>query len=356
MADKKIKFHLPGLSFNYPLNMLLVDLMKTEPKFFREEIEIGSFFGEFPTSLWNGGRFNYGVQCPLEMVEAVVKNINDKGIPVRYTYTNPIIYEKDLEDPYCNFCMRVGDNGMNEVLVFSPVLEHYIREKYPNYKIASSTCKEIKNIDRLNEELKKDYYLVVLDQNLNHDFDFISQIEDKERMELLVNPGCGPHCARRGEHYIVVSAQQRVVLANREIRAGKDPRAVRDSLPDYVKERLPEPAKKGQFLKDSSGAISIPLPEWECQIGYYNKPYSSKNNLNYIKAEDMWEKYVPLGFTNFKIEGRNGNPFTLVDCYADYLCRPQYRDEARYTLLMQLHNNDILGVNKVWWMKPVGRK
>ena len=36
---------------------------------------------------------------------------------------------------------------------------------YPKFKINSSTCKEIRNIDSLNEELKKDYNLVVLDYN-----------------------------------------------------------------------------------------------------------------------------------------------------------------------------------------------
>ena len=45
MADKKIKFHLPGLSFNFPLNMLFVDLLKQKPEFFREGVEVGSFFG-----------------------------------------------------------------------------------------------------------------------------------------------------------------------------------------------------------------------------------------------------------------------------------------------------------------------
>ena len=87
----------------------------------------------------------------------VVKNINDLGIPVRYTFTNPIIFEEDLDDPYCNFCMSVGDNGMNEVLVFSPVLEEYIRKNYPSFKIDSTTCKELKTVDDLNNELEKDY-------------------------------------------------------------------------------------------------------------------------------------------------------------------------------------------------------
>lgn len=352
MADNKVKFHLPGLSFNYPVNMLLVDLMKQRPEFFRDNVEIGSFFGEFPTSLWNGGRFSYGAQCPEEMVKQVVKSINDLGIPVRYTFTNPIVTEADLDDPYCNFCMQVGDNGMNEVMILAPVLEKYIREKYPSYKHNSSTCKEIKEIDKLNEELRRDYFLVVLDQNLNRDFDFIAQIEDKERIELLVNSCCGPDCARRAEHYVVISAQQRVVLANRAIREGKDPAKVIAELPDYVKERLPQPAKEGKFQKDPMGHPMIPLPEWHCQYGDFNTPFTVRGNKNYIPAEDIWEKYVPLGFRNFKIEGRTGNVFSVVENYVNYLCKPEMRDEARYTLLTQLKAQGLLNVNRMWWRRP----
>ena len=50
------KFHLPGLRYNYPLNMMLLSLKEKYPHYFQDNIEIASFFGEFPTSLWNGER------------------------------------------------------------------------------------------------------------------------------------------------------------------------------------------------------------------------------------------------------------------------------------------------------------
>lgn len=52
----KVKFHLPGLRYNYPLNMFWLNMMKQYPHYFREGVEIASFFGCFPFSLWNGGR------------------------------------------------------------------------------------------------------------------------------------------------------------------------------------------------------------------------------------------------------------------------------------------------------------
>ena len=135
--------------------MYWVSLKKIHPEFFRDNVEFGSFFGCFPFSLWNGGRLIMHDQCDGNFITNVVKSINAEGIPVRYTFTNPVLTEEDLEDPFCNFCMKAADNGMNEVMVFSPILEQYIRDKYPSYKINSSTCKEIKNVDDINKELEK---------------------------------------------------------------------------------------------------------------------------------------------------------------------------------------------------------
>ena len=50
--------------------------------------------------------------------------------------------------------------------------------------MTGSTCKEIKEINALNEELSKDYALVVLDYNLNNKWDFLSRIERKDKCEL----------------------------------------------------------------------------------------------------------------------------------------------------------------------------
>lgn len=217
----EVKFHLPGLRQNYPLNMLILSLMEQKPEFFREGIQIASFFGEFPASLWNGGRPSNYDQCDADYVRNVVKNINAKGIPVRYTYTNMLLNEEDCKDPYCNFCMQIADNGMNGVIVFSPVLERYIRENYPGYRLNSSTCKEIRDIRLVNEELKKDYHLVVLDYNFNNRFEELDKIEDKERCEILVNAVCIPDCPRRGEHYKNIARNQRIMLKNRKLPADK---------------------------------------------------------------------------------------------------------------------------------------
>lgn len=92
--SEKVKFHLPGLRANFPINMLLVKMLQKYPEYFREGLEIASFFGEFPTSKWSGGRFCGGDQCNVEYIRQVIKAVNGEGIPIRFTYTNPTLRKR----------------------------------------------------------------------------------------------------------------------------------------------------------------------------------------------------------------------------------------------------------------------
>lgn len=307
----EVKFHLPGLRQNFPLNMLIVSLMKQKPEIFREGIKIESFFGEFPASLFNGGRPSNNDQCSADFVRNVIRTINANGIMVRYTYTNMLITEKELSDPYCNFCLKEAHSEQNGVIVFSPVLEAYIREKYPKFKITSSTCKELRSIEEVNAELRKDYHIVVLDYNLNNQWDQLEQIEDKERCEILVNSVCIPNCPRRGAHYEQIARNQKIMMQNR-------------SLP---KEK------------------QIPREGWSCKYGEYNNIHITKHYSTHVSPEAIWEKYVPMGFHNFKIEGRTANIFSLVETYCYYLIKPEYQGDTRILLLNNLAANKVLQVN-----------
>ena len=291
--------------------MFWVSMQKVHPEYFRD-VEIASFFGEFPMSLWTGGRFVGGDQCDAGYIKNVIKSVNDLGIPIRYTYTNPEITEADLDDPYCNFCMKCADNGMNEVMIFSPVLEKYLREKYPNFKYNSSTCKEIKDLDTLNAEIAKDYQYVVLDYNLNYRWDILEKVEHPEKLELLVNTLCIPDCPRRGDHYKNQAQNERIVIKNREL----------------------PPDKK------------IPLIPWHCEYGDKNNIHTIQNYKTFIKPDDIWEKYIPMGITNFKIEGRTANLFSLIDTYCFFMLKPEYAGEARLLLINNLMHAGVVTVNK----------
>ena len=311
--DIKIRFHLPGLRYNYPLNMFWVSMMKTYPHFFKENIEIGSFFGCFPFSLWNGGRLIINDQCDEEFVTNVVKSINAEGIPVRYTFTNPVLTEADVNDPYCNFCMKAADNGMNEVLVFSPVLEEYIRKNYPSFKIDSTTCKELKTVDDLNNELEKDYNYVVLDYNMNNKFELIDGLKNPEKLEVLVNAVCVPECSRRGEHYRYIGEMEKKIYENRKL-----------------------PLDKQEKIVDN----------WRCDYGEHNFLYKIMEYPTFVSNEMIRNEYLPRGINNFKIEGRTANLFSLIETYCYYMIKPEYIGEARVRLLTNLQASHIIQVNK----------
>ncbi|MCR4896686.1 MAG: hypothetical protein K5891_07935 [Lachnospiraceae bacterium] len=308
----KARFHLPGIRYNFPLNMFWASLLKQYPEYFREGVEIASFFGTFPLSLWNGGRLVYHDQCDAAFVKNVIKNVNAQGIPIRYTFTNPLLTEEDLLDPFCNFCMKEADNGMNEVIVVSPILEQYIRDVYPSFAINSSTCKEIRDVDGINAELAKDYKTVVLDYNMNGRWDLIDGIEDKSRLEVLINTLCKPGCERRGGHYRNIAENQRIALKNREL----------------------PPEKR------------IPIKPWYCEYGDKNCVFTIQDYSTVIHPDAIWDEYIPRGINQFKIEGRTANLFSLIETYSYYMLKPECIGPARLLLLRNLEENKIITVNK----------
>lgn len=294
-----INFHIPDFINHCRLNLLLLTLMQQHPEYFRDGVKIASVFGAFPPSLWNGGRNTVGV-VDDEIIRQVTKAFNSRGVPLRFTFTNPLIEEKHLGDPFCNKVMRMCDNGLNEVIVLSPILEEYIRKNYPSYRITSSTCKEIRNADELSAELEKDYHYVVLDYNWNNNFEFLETLPHKEKCELLINACCVPNCPRRGEHYRSIGETQ-------------------IKYAEYMK--TPPMMRKPTHFED------FKCPSMLRHI------YQITDLPTHISPDAIIEKYVPIGFNQFKIEGRTVPDIALAENYIYYMIKPEYKDTARLELL-----------------------
>lgn len=281
---KKVYWHLPGFCYFRLLNQVIINLKKDHPEKFREGYEIGSVYGTFPGAIWNGGRAVYGI-TGKSTIENVLKWYNDRNIPVRFTWTNSLLEEEHVHDTYCNLIMKLADNGLNQVLVNRPVLEDYIKEKYPNFKRISSTTKRIVDEKSLCEELEKDYYLVVLDYDMNHNEEVLSAIEPHaSRVEILVNEVCYPGCPKRTEHYLQQSKMQ---------------------LEFDVETSFPCPNKTTQRSFK------------ECM----NRPA-------FISNEEIGS-YIDRGFVNFKIVGRGMPQEFLKESYLYYLFNDKDREWAR---------------------------
>lgn len=310
----KVKFHLPDFSVHFKLNMVFAAMVKSCPQYFREGVEIASVYGAFPQSLWNGGRTNSGV-CEKSFVRSVLKSFNNEGIPLRFTFTNPMLEEKHLSDPFCNSVLKMANNGLNEVIINSPLLEEYIRKNYPKYKLTSSTCKRITDIEKLKEELEKDYSIVVLDYDLNNKFDLLEQVPHKEKCELLVNACCDPGCKRRTEHYKNLGIQQIIVC-------------------DHIAKNPNKPLNPKNYPD---------MPATDCSCAD-RSIFEIKHLSTHITPDDIWEKYVPMGFNQFKIEGRTSTKLNLIETYMYYMIKPECRDEARFWLLYNLEEYGVVKI------------
>jgi len=191
-------------------------------------------------------------------------------------------------------------------------LEEYVRKNYPKMHIISSTCKCIKGVEGINAELEKDYAMVVLDYNMNNKFEELEKITDKDRCEILVNALCAPNCPARAAHYKLISENQKIIAKS---------------------------------MRDPNGQAA-PLKPWDfkgCKGG--RNMYAITNSCNYVSPDDIWEKYVPMGFKHFKLEGRTDSIFNVIEVYCHYLIKPEYQGKVRFMLYDRMEQLKIIQVN-----------
>ncbi|MBQ9123394.1 MAG: hypothetical protein IJY10_07895 [Lachnospiraceae bacterium] len=281
---REIYWHLPGLCYFRFLNQILLNLMEKYPESFHEGYKIGSVYGSFPGAIWNGGRSVFGLTSKTDMGK-IISAYNQKGVPVRFTWTNSLLEEKHLQDTYCNLIMEQARGGMNQVLANVPILEQYLRNTYPDFKVISSTTKRLVDREKLKEEMERDYHLVVLDYDLNHDESVLSMLEPyADKVEILVNEICEPNCPMRQAHYANQSLAQLTFDPNLPFKCPHD-----------TSHRTFEECKK--------------------------RPA-------FISREQIAE-YGERGFVNFKIVGR-GLPMEFAkESYLYYLVKEEYQSFIR---------------------------
>lgn len=280
--NQDIIFHLPGI-FNYSVAYKeLLPLLQRRPEILRKNVKIGSIYGS-PNCIWNGGRAIYNFYTK-ELLIQIKKFMEELNIPVRFTFTNCLIEEKHLLDTYGNLILDVFNNGKNEIICNSEILENYIRDKYGDrYKYISSTTKRLTSKKEQSEELRKDqYHLVVLDYDHNKDFVYLKNLDNKHKCEILCNPVCQPNCERRLDHYQSISRCQ-----------------LDFSEYNYV-------------CHDSEKSF-----------------WMSQSNSNFISVKDINTVYMPMGFNNFKLEGRTASPLSWIEIILYYLIRDDYKLEVR---------------------------
>lgn len=287
-----INFMLPGLYEHFQLNKIFFETLKEDKNIFYDNVSIGCFYGNFQFCAWDGGR-TFGDYKPSSYEDIIeIKGfLQNNNIPLRLIFTNPVIAEKDLDNHFCNLVTKLCENENNEIVVNSPLLEKYLRENYPKYSFISSTTK-CNNIEESLKELDK-YKFICLDYNLNKQIDKIKNIEDKNKIEFLVNAICPPACPNRKEHYRLNGISH--------LNLGKEYRVA-------------------------------------CQIKGDTTRCLTRNYKNNISPEEIYTKYYNLGFSNFKLEGRTLTDKEVILNYAYYMIKPEYQHEIINFLLAKVCN------------------
>lgn len=282
-----VKFYIPGFYTHHNLNVALITMLKQYPEYFVKNATIGAVYDAFPGSIWNGGRYIRPKPIASEKIEEIISLFNDLGVPIRFTFTNCLIDAQHLHDKYCNLIMDIADNGMNEVIVNSSVLEDYLRSKYPDFKYIASTTKCERDINQI-DKMCTEYDLVVTHPKDNANEEFLRQLRYKDKIELLVNSYCYPYCNNEKEHYSEVALAQ-----------------INGSMKGINKRQC------GAYWQSVSDILKYPTV---------------------IKADEIYGKYIDMGFSNFKLDGRSAFKGKVIDFYIYYLVKPQYKDLVKTEL------------------------
>lgn len=287
-------YHLPGLFEFYELYKKFLPIFREHREYFYDWCDIGSIYGAPSDCIWGGGRIEIGGQNP----EEVLKLTEEYGISARLTFSNSLLTLEHLSDNKCNEFCRLFEQKSNKenenkiqngVIVYSDLLVNYLKKNYPSLYLISSTTKVLTNFDDLINEINRaEFKYVVPDFRLNKNYERLRTMTEKQKnkVEFLCNECCYYGCADRKACYETVSRQNLL-----------------ENCPDHV--------------------CTAPGAE----EGYvFSK---AMTNPGFIGIDDIQEIYLPMGFSNFKIEGRGLGSALVLEFLLYYMTKPEYQLNVR---------------------------
>ena len=280
-------FHLPGLFEFYDLYKAFLPLYRNHREWFYDWCDIASIYGSPSDCLWGGGRVGFG-EADAEEVFELMKEF---GISSRLTFSNSLLKEEHLSDKKCNELCRLFEKApvKNGVIVYSDLLLDYLKRNFPGFYFVSSTTKVLTDFSDFKMELaRNDFSFVVPDFRLNKKFEKLEALDEglKNKVEFLCNECCSPFCQERKICYENVSRKNLGLECSDHHCAAPD-------------------GDKGYRF---SSAMKSPL---------------------FIGIDDIQNKYLKLGFSNFKIEGRGLGSAMVLEFLLYYLVRPKYQINVR---------------------------
>ena len=278
---KRAYYHLPGLFEFYELYRVFLPLFREHREYFYDWCEIGSIYGAPSDCIWGGGRTSFGEAD----AEKVLDLMQEYQISARLTFSNSLLREEHLQDRKCNeLCALLEKNNkpQNGVIIHSDLLSYYLQKNYPGLYLVSSTTKVLTNFSDFLQEIDRAEF------RLNKKFDQLNQMntQQKEKVEFLCNECCWFGCKDRKACYETVS---------------------RKNLGENCQEHICAAPDSGE--------------------GYlFSKAMA---NPGFISVTDIKDIYLPMGFSNFKIEGRGLGSALILEFLLYYMTRPEYQIHVR---------------------------
>ena len=281
-------FHLPGLFEFFDFYKVFLPVFYNKREYFYEWVNIASLYGAPADCIWGGGRFGDGMVSANEVLSFLL----EYGISARLTFSNSLLKQEHLKDERCNDLCRLFNQyggAQNGIIVHSELLLDYLQKHYPRLYLVSSTTKVLTSFEELKAELERsEFEYVVPDFRLNKKFDEISELSEteKSKLEFLCNECCFVGCKDRKACY------------------------------ENVSRRILDPY----------------CPEHVCTAPEGNEGYvfsKAMKNPMFISINDIKDKYLPLGLTNFKLEGRGLGSAVLLEFIIHYLVKPEYALNVR---------------------------
>ena len=182
-----------------------------------------------------------------------------------------------------------GGGVQNGVIVHSDLLLEYLAQRWPGLYFVSSTTKVLTDFRELKSELDRaDFRYVVPDFRLNRQFDALSALTQaqKDKVEFLCNECCWFGCTDRKRCYETVSRMN-----------------LGEVCPEH---RCAAPDADGGYR--------------------FSK---AMKNPGFIGVRDIEDIYLPMGFSQFKIEGRSLGSALVLEFLLHYMTRPEYQLNVR---------------------------
>lgn len=286
-------YHLPGLFEFYELYRVFLPLFRAHREYFYDWCAIGSLYGAPEDCLWGGGRVGAGDHAPREVLALT----REYGISARLTFSNSLLGEAHLSDPKCNALCRLfaeSHGPQNGVIVHSELLLDYLKRTYPQLYFVSSTTKVLTDFSDLRRELtREDFRYVVPDFRLNKAFDKLDTLTQtqKAKVEFLCNECCSFDCKDRRACYEAVS-RKNLGLSGPEHRC-----------------TAPDAAGGYRFSR-------------------------AMENPGFIGVKDIQTRYLPMGFSHFKIEGRGLGSALILEFLLYYMTKPEHQLRVREAIYL----------------------